>query len=101
MEEKLNKYLKVGSENTDAITGVSSNNARSVKLPKIVIKQFDGDLVNWTSFLECFEATVDSKKDLSNVEKFTYLKGFMKEDALKVIGGLTLTNDNYTQALEL
>ena len=25
----------------------------------------------------------------------------MKEDALKVIEGLTLTNDNYTQALEL
>ena len=100
MEEKLNKY-PVDSENTDPITGVSSNNARSVKVPKIIIKQFDGDLVNWTSFLECFEATVDSKKDLSNVEKFTYLKGFMKEDVLKVIEGLTLTNDNYTQALEL
>ena len=45
MEEKLNKYLKVDSETTDAITGVSSNNARSVKPPKIVKKQFDGDLV--------------------------------------------------------
>ena len=47
------------------------------------------------------EVAIHSKDNLSNLEKFTYLKGFLKDTALSTIEGFPLTNHNYTNALEL
>ena len=60
-----------------------------------------GNPRNWKPFIEAFEAAIHSKDNLSNVEKFTYLKGFLKDTALSTIEGFPLTNDNYANALEL
>ena len=57
--------------------------------------------MNWKTFIECFRATVDNNEDLTNIEKFTYLKGYLNENAMQVIEGLPLSNDNYNQALKL
>ena len=44
-----------------------------VKLPDIKIKPFTGDYTNWKSFKETFEATIHSKTNISNIQKFSYL----------------------------
>ena len=72
-----------------------------VKLPTFNLKLFEGDPRNWKAFIEAFEASFDNKDDLSEVEKFTYLKGYLKGVALNTIEGLPLTNDNYKRGLDL
>ena len=79
----------------------SVNRATGVKLPKLTLKSFDGDAINWKTFIESFDAAVDSKEHLSNIEKFKYLKGYLKNSALQCIEGFPLTNENYTEAMRV
>ena len=101
-EEKLRRFIKKHDANEDKRSTVTSisNNKIGVKLPVITIKPFDGEPMNWNAFLEQFNATIDSK-ELSVVEKLTYLKGLLKGDALQAIEGLPLTNPNYKNAKDL
>ena len=69
----------------------------SIKLSRIEIKKFNGELTQWKSFIDTFEAAID-KSSLSDVEKFNYLKGYLLDNALKTIEGLNLTNENYPKA---
>ena len=72
-----------------------------MKLPKFYLKCFEGNPMEWKPFIEAYEASIDNKEGLSNVEKFTYLKGYLKGTALNTIEGFALTNENYATSLEL
>ena len=72
-----------------------------VKLPKIVLRKFSGDPLDWKSFKETFEAAVYSSDSISNIEKFTYLKTYLDKSALQEIEGFPLTNANYASAWQL
>ena len=98
-EENIKAYLR--RHNEDNVSTATTSGAVGVKLPKICIQPFDGEALKWRTFIEQFEATVDIKDDLSDIEKFTYLKGYLRDSALEAINGLTLTSDNYVQAKEL
>ena len=56
--------------------------------------------MEWKPFIEAYEASIDNKEELSNVEKFEYLKGYLKGTALNTIEGFPMTNENYATALE-
>ena len=71
-----------------------------VKLPKMVLKNYAGDPLEWISFWESFEAAVDSQP-ISNIEKMNYLKNYLKGEAERSISGFSLSNENYTSAVEL
>ena len=43
-----------------------------VKLPKLTIQPYSGDLVDWTSFWDSFEASIHKNTSLSEIEKFSY-----------------------------
>ena len=51
--------------------------SQRVKLPRLEINKFDGDATKWRTFIDVFEATVDARPDISNVEKFSYLHGLL------------------------
>ena len=74
------------------------NSSKGVKLAKIEIKKFAGDPLAWQEFKEIFEATVDGKTDLSDIEKFSYLRCHPTGDAEKCIENFPLTNKNYQEA---
>ena len=44
---------------------------------------------------------MNNSRSLSNVEKFNYLRSFLTGDALHAIAGLSLTNNNYEEAMQL
>ena len=90
---------KPAEENT--FSHSKSNRETGVKLPKLVIKVFNGDATEWKPFIDSFEAAVHTKENLSSVEKFTYLKGYLSGTALQAIEGFPLTSENYTEALKL
>ena len=92
----------------DDSRSVSAESSRSdvrlraaVKLPRIEIVKFAGEFTKWQTFIDSFTAAVDSSETLSNVEKFTYLRGYLEEDALRTIQGLSLTENNYDKAMAL
>ena len=71
------------------------------KLPKLTLQHFYGDPTKWYSFWELYEATVHSNEELSDVEKFTYLRAALEKSALEAIAGLALTGENYKEAIEI
>ena len=114
IEEKLNDFIRIHSKSKEQQKGQEnrtmlseetesskSKNKNRVKLPIITIKPFDGQPINWNSFIEQFKATIDDQEDLTDIEKLTYLKGFLVGDALQTIEGLPLTNPNYTNGKDL
>jgi len=77
-----------------------SEQRSSIRLPKIGLPTFSGDVLKWVEFIECFEAAVN-QSEISDVEKFAYLKGQLSSEALQTISGLSLTHCNYNVAIDL
>ena len=104
LEEKKMKKAPVtleGKKDSDSDSGYLMRETPGVKLQKIVIKKFSGDPVAWKQFEEIFNATVHSNSKLTDIEKFSYLKGYLCGTAEKCIEGLPLTNENYKEAWTL
>ncbi len=72
-----------------------------VNLPKLTLPKFDGSVLAWQNFWDCFESSVHQNSRLTNVNKFMYLKGQLTGVALAAISGFTATNDNYSHAVAL
>lgn len=93
------KKLKTASDESDSISS-SSKDKSEVKLPRLELPKFSGDLTDWQSFWDRFEALVD-QSDLPVISKFSYLQSLLEGEALSVIQGLALTTANYKVACDL
>ena len=71
-----------------------------INLPKINIKSFEGDPLEWLTFWDSFSAAIDKNLELSDVEKMNDLNGMLKGEAART-SGLPLTQENYRKATEL
>ena len=54
-----------------------------------------------SEFWDQFECTVHRNTKLSDIEKFSYLKGKLYGQAQSAISGLTLSNENYDVAVDI
>ena len=100
----IEKFLRPTDTNSVTVTAnrpASSIGENKFKLPKLDIETFNGDYTKWQTFWDNFSCAIDSNESLSNVQKMTYLKNLLKNDAADIIAGLPLTNDNYTTAIKL
>ena len=80
---------------------VGKAEAPGIRLPKISVPSFDGNILNWTSFWEQFEVAVHSNDFLRDVEKLAYLRDAVKNSPAKnVIEGLSRTAGSYAEAVE-
>ena len=79
----------------------STTAADRVKLPKISLPHFRGDLLRWTAFWDSFESAVHSNDRLSEIDKFNYLRSLLEGTAYDAVAGLALTAANYEQAVEI
>ena len=82
-------------------SSVSSPGKTQVKLPKLVLKKFNGDHSKWISFWDTFEASVHKNENLSPIDKFNYLILLLEWSATESISGLMLTASNYDEAIEI
>ena len=84
-----------------ASTHASSSAAKGIKLPKIEVPTFDGNLLHWSTFWEQFEVSVHDKDSLSDAEKLVYLQHTLKGGAAKqAVEGLSRSGDQYAEAVE-
>ena len=50
----------------------------STCLPKLELPRFRGDLTTWTAFWDSFKASVLENPNISNIDKFNYLKSHLQ-----------------------
>ena len=74
---------------------------RHIRRPKLEIEHFDGNPIDYPSFIDSFKSSVHSDQELSDVDKFAYLKSYLKGRALNTVKGLAMTEANYKEAMEL
>lgn len=79
---------------------VSRSQSISVKLPDIKIQVFSGDVTEFESFLQLFDALIIKNPQLSDIQKFIYLKSYLKGEPLQLIDSLKITNENFDIALK-
>ena len=72
-----------------------------VRLPKVDLPKFDGNVDEWLNFRDFFGHAVHENKFLSKIDKFTYLKSSLLRRAAETISGLPITSANYDSAWQL
>ncbi|XP_058816978.1 uncharacterized protein LOC131680277 [Topomyia yanbarensis] len=86
-------HLLSGSDNHQAAGPVSR-----VKLPDIRLPSFSGKIREWVTVRDTFRSLIDNNNQLTDVDKFTYLRSSLSGDALQEVSSLELSADNYSVA---
>ena len=73
----------------------------NVKLPKLVIEKYSGDISQWQYFWGQFDTAVNSNHNLTKTDQFSYLRSYLTGAAANVVAGLPLTDSNYEFATQL
>ena len=95
---QIKKLLASRSPGTTAVTPPESS---GVKLPKLDVPTFDGNILNWKQFWEQFTVFVHKRFSLSNAEKLVYLQQAIKDGPAKSsIEGLSRSGDHYDEAVD-
>ncbi|KAJ8916986.1 hypothetical protein NQ315_012901 [Exocentrus adspersus] len=99
--QKLNKeaYLSEISleevNNAKEITNKSKPSSDEIKLPKTNLPTFDGSLQNWLFFRDTFKSVIHNKANLSDINKFHYLRLALKGEAAEVLRDMHIAEDSY------
>lgn len=72
-----------------------------VRLPDIKLPVFTGNLDQWLNFHDLFLSLVHSSHELSNIQKFYYLRSSLSGDALKLVQTIAISANNYQVAWQL
>ena len=89
--------------NKNDVDYINSNKfiSKTVKLPALKLEIFDGKQENRQTLYENFDCAINKNTELSDIQKMTYLRNLVKGQALSAITGLTLSNENYSVALNI
>ena len=109
---KLNKVLNPRLSSADSVTRPTASAepvtqppappaARTVKLPRLTLPRFSGNILKWSSFWDSYASAVHNNPDLSDVDKFNYLRSLLEGSAYDAIAGLTLSSATYSEAIEI
>ena len=71
------------------------------KLQKLDFPVFKGNPIYWTTFWDQFKTSTHLNSRLSDIDKFNYLKKYLDGQALSAISGLTMSSENYHEAIDL
>jgi len=94
----LEKHSSPASEDTGARAQTVIRD--TMRLPAIPAPSFDGNLQNWTSFIDTFNAMFHNNPDVKNVLRLQYLKASLHDSAAEVIQAIPTTGENYRMAYD-
>lgn len=75
--------------------------APSIRLPKMSLPNFNGDVTNWISFINLYDTSIHNNVNLSPVYKMQYLLSCLKGEALTLVSPLQISATNYLIAYNL
>ncbi|XP_043195478.1 uncharacterized protein LOC122366890 [Amphibalanus amphitrite] len=90
----------LGDMEESAEAGSSCSSSDKVRLPKLQLPKFAGDVLKWPQFWEAFSVTVD-KSDMPEVTKLTYLRSLLSGEAQRCVEGMSLCKDSYQHTCEI
>ncbi|GFU01506.1 uncharacterized protein NPIL_233091 [Nephila pilipes] len=79
-----------------SVNSVSENSV--VRLPKISLPTFAGEMHAWLAFKDIFKASINQNPNLSDAIKLQYLKSALRGDAFRIIQTISITDSNYRLA---
>ena len=94
------KLLELTQSDQDAADKSTCVSAADVKLPKLTLPKFSGDVLEWQSFWDQFKVNVHDS-DLPVVSKFSYLLSLLQGEAKQAVQGLSMTSDHYKTACKI
>ncbi|XP_052750040.1 uncharacterized protein LOC128200486 [Galleria mellonella] len=91
------EFLNITTNNTsDMNTNIPSiNPIKQVPIPQLIIPNYCGEIREWNNFKNLFLSVIDKNSTLSKIEKFYYLKSYLKGEAASLISSLPIKEDNY------
>ena len=75
--------------------------SNACRLPKIDLIAFEGDPLKWQGFWDQFQVSFHENERISDIDRFNFLKKYLKGEALGVVSGLNLSAENYKEAIAL
>ena len=84
-----------------ASSPAKNEKAAKVRLPKLEVRKFYGRIHEWQEFWDSYQSAIHQNDSLSDVDKFSYLRGLIEGPAKASIAGFALTAANYNAAIEL
>ncbi|XP_070543778.1 uncharacterized protein [Ptychodera flava] len=83
------------------MSSLGNTQRKTVALPKLRLQTFSGNVLEWSTFFDVFKSSVHSDSNLGNIQKFTYLRSMLKDEAARTVSGLSLNEANYSHAIDL
>ncbi|XP_046751333.1 uncharacterized protein LOC124414434 [Diprion similis] len=80
-----------------AVSTEATSRVRS-RLPELTMPKFSGECRLWPDFKAMFTSVIGSSKDLSELEKFQYLKSAVEGDAADLISNLAPSDGSFNSA---
>jgi hypothetical protein len=106
--EKLKKKWNKGSgssslnlESSLSQATVPPTSNSTVRLPKLELKHFNGNIMEWTPFWDSYSSSIHENPNLSDIDKFNYLHSLLEKSAAEAISGLKITSANYQEAIDI
>ena len=80
---------------------IAPNRSTKIKLPKLTLPHFSGNLMKWPPFWDSHESAIHNNRELNDVDKFNRFRSLLEHSVYDAIAGLTLTTANYKEAIEI
>ena len=97
---QIKELLRPHTHAHDPPPGPAHSGTKGVRLPKLEVPTFDGNILKWKCFWEQFCISVHDRSSLSDSEKLVYLQHALKDGSAKhVIEGLSRSGEHYTEAV--
>ena len=100
--EKL-QSLSVSSTGSEPLNPLQTSSVKSFssrcRLPKFELPVFKGDPLSWQGFWDQFSTSIHENEDITDIDRFNYLKRYLGGQALETISGLSLSKENYNHAI--
>lgn len=101
----LQATVSIGDNASMASDGTRSGSTATIikimKLPDLQLPTFDGKFEQWMSFKNAFRNLVDSRPELSNIDKLHYLCTALTGEASNKVSIFSVDGVNYNKAWEV
>lgn len=98
---KVKELLAKSSIPTSSSSTRTPSESTGLKLPKLDVPTFNGNILQWRNFWEQFVISVHSRTTLSDSEKLVYLQQALQGGSAKnAVEGLSRSGENYEEAIQ-
>ena len=98
---KTSASIEINSDEEETVESLTKHKlSMACKLPSLNIPIFTGEYADWPAFKDLFSSVIQSNEELSEVQKFQYLKGLLADAPAAVIKHIPVSEASYKEAWE-